>query len=493
MATNLNKAQEAMRTCDEHEHEELSCFCKMCEKFICMKCAKTEHHGHDWDFVSLMAKKRRKEMPILCRKIKKENMPRCREKLRVIDDNISAVEKASDDDVKKLEERRNAMISVINRIFDEKKRKREGCTMEESRKFKEQNHQLLTKIEYLDKMTSSLDGNIRAYNDYDIIVMELDMLSVLREVESQDVDRSTSIVKFVPGEINEGELENMVGSIEETTKPSVDDTVIAEEIKSFKEFDDGICTIYPVSKTKAWISNVSDDNIKLLSLQNKETQSIKLPHHADFVTLSNDDFIVINSGGGVLLRVTLDGKVSDIVSTKPLYPTSISKTHTDDLLVTLRDAGNDYKLKPSSRRLVQRMALTGKILNTYEFREDGTTRLFTFPELTAENGNTDICVINETGDETGELIVLYRHGQVNFTYRGQDSEFCPTAVACDSKTRIVVLDYYNGRFDLLNPDGAFLRYLLSDKFEGVADIALHQDNLWIGFDDGAVKVYKYNF
>ena len=285
----------------------------------------------------------------------------------------------------------------------------------------------------------------------------------------------------------------MVGSVKELIMTSVDDTVTTEEIKIFKEFDDQICTIHPIPSTQAWISDISGSDVKLMTLENIETQIITLAPHADFVTLSNDGFIVINSGGGVLLRVTLDGKVSDIVSTKPLYPTSISKTHTDDLLVTLRDAGNDYKLKPSSRRLVQRMTLTGKILNTYEFREDGTTRLFTFPELTAENGNTDICVINETGDETGELIVLYRHGQVNFTYRGQDSEFCPTAVACDSKTRLVVWDYLNGRFDLLSPDGTFLRYLLSDKFEGVADIALHQNNLWIGFDDGAVKVYKYYF
>ena len=51
MATSLYKAQETTSTCDEHEHEELSCFCNTCEKFICTKCAKTEHHGHDWDLV----------------------------------------------------------------------------------------------------------------------------------------------------------------------------------------------------------------------------------------------------------------------------------------------------------------------------------------------------------------------------------------------------------------------------------------------------------
>ena len=270
MATSLYKAQEAMRTCDDHEHEELSCFCKTCEKLICTKCAKTEHHGHDWDLVSLVAKKRRKEIPTLCRKIKQENMPGCREKLHVVDGNIATLDKDSDDDVKKMEERRTAMLSVINRIFDEKKRKREGYTMEESKKLKEQSRQLMTKIEYLDKMTSSLDSNISAYNDYAVIEMELDMLKALREVESHNVTCAASKVEFVPGEINVRELENMMGSIEETTMTSVDDIgIVGEMMKSFKPFDEEICTIYPISSTQAWVSDISDCNVKLFSLEHR--------------------------------------------------------------------------------------------------------------------------------------------------------------------------------------------------------------------------------
>ena len=98
--------------------------------------------------------------------------------------------------------------------------------------------------------------------------------------------------------------------------------------------------------------------------------------------------------------------------------------------------GDDYKLRLSSRRLVQRMTLTGKILHMYEFREDGSTRLFTYPWKTAENGNSDICVINSTSDDTGELIVLHRDGRVKATYSGQEgSQFNPTDIACDSKKK----------------------------------------------------------
>ena len=71
MATISYKAQEAVKTCDEHEHKELTCFCKTCKKFICISCGQTPHHGHEWDIIISVAKERRIETPKLCRKIKR--------------------------------------------------------------------------------------------------------------------------------------------------------------------------------------------------------------------------------------------------------------------------------------------------------------------------------------------------------------------------------------------------------------------------------------
>ena len=55
MATFSFKAQEAVKTCDEHEHKELTCFCKTCKKFICISCGQTTHHGHEWDLIISVA------------------------------------------------------------------------------------------------------------------------------------------------------------------------------------------------------------------------------------------------------------------------------------------------------------------------------------------------------------------------------------------------------------------------------------------------------
>ena len=195
----------------------------------------------------------------------------------------------------------------------------------------------------------------------------------------------------------------------------------------------------------------------------------------------------------VIQSITSAGQVSDIVSTKPLHPTLISKTQTGDILVSLRDAGDQYKLKPSSRRLVQRMTLTGKFLDTYEFQEDGVTRLITEPYRTTENGNSNICVIHRISDDTGELIVLHGDGWVRATYRGQEgSKFDPVDVACDCNIRIIVLDGINKSLHMLSPDGTFLRYLLSDMPDYPLVMALYHGSMWIGFNKGAVKVYRYS-
>ena len=126
--------------------------------------------------------------------------------------------------------------------------------------------------------------------------------------------------------------------------------------------------------------------------------------------------------------------------------------------------------------------------------QDGKSRLLTFPTRATENGNSDICIVNRTSDFTGELIVLHEDRRLRATYRGQviSESFDPEDVACDSKRRIIVLDCINKSLNLLGTDGTFLKYLLSDMFDYPYTIALYQDNLWIGFGEGAVKVYKYN-
>ena len=364
MATSLYKAQEALKICDEHESKELAFFCKTCKKFICITCGQTSYHGHDWDLISSIAKERRVETPKLCQKIKKENLSACREKLR----SVKFIKRNQEEIRSKLEERRSIIINLVNRIIDEEKEKCDGFEAESKcRDFEK-------KLGYVEKMMTCLDSTIAAYNDFDLLEMEQGMLSVLAEVESLSVDTS-SAVAFVPGQINEELIRGLIGSIEETeTKLNHSPSVC--EMKAIHEFKYPIRTIAPFSDTQAWVGDDRHVDIKLLSSQSKDIQCREITR-TYFIALTNGDYIVTHYQDQVIRRVTSDGKESVIASTKPLHPTWISKTQTSNILVTQRDGRDKYKLQPSSRRLVQRMTLTGKVLHTYEFREDGVTRLLT--------------------------------------------------------------------------------------------------------------------
>ena len=179
------------------------------------------------------------------------------------------MDEACEKDLKMLEDRRTAMIGIVNQMFDEKKQNREELREVDSTNMKEERHKIKTKIDYLDNMTSSLDTNISAYSDYDVIEMEQEMLAALREVESYNVNVVATVAKFVPGKIKQEAIEEMIGVIEETTMIHV------EEIKTFKPFDNIIYTIAPISCTQAWVGNYmyESDDIKLLSFQNTEIKN----------------------------------------------------------------------------------------------------------------------------------------------------------------------------------------------------------------------------
>ena len=420
------------------------------------------------------------ETPKLCQKIEKENLPVCREKLRTFE----FIKKNREEIRSKLEERQSIMIDFVNRIIDEENEKCDELGAEsKSRNFEK-------KLEYVEKMTTCLDSNIAAYNDFDLLEIEQGMMAALAEVESYNVDTTASMLGFVPGKINEELIRGLIGSIDETeTKENHSASVC--EIKTIYEFKDCILSIAPLNDIQAWVGDNKHAEIKLLSTQSEDIKCMEIPSN-DFIALPNGDFIVTDYKDQVIQRVMSAGKVSNILSSEPLHPGQISKTQTDDILVSLRDDGDPYTLRPSSRRLVQRMTLTGKVLRTYEFQEDGKSKLFTHAFRMAENENSDICVINRTSDDTAELIVLHGDGRARATYRGQDSKFNPTDVACDLMSKIIISDCANRSLHLLSPDGTFLRYLLSDMSDYPITMALYQGSMWIGFLNGAVTVYKYS-
>ena len=488
----MHKAQAVIRTCSDHQHQEHSYFCKTCKKFVCTTCVKTDHKDHDWDIVSSVAKEYRKETPKRCREIKKK----LQHYKDAFDGNGSA---ANTEDRNKymeaLEERRAVIIQAVNKLIDETKQAvnktaDNRCTVLEGKRNK-----VGKIVEYVEKMTNSLDQNIGAYSDHDVIEMEQELL---KGVEKLDIlcAQSSGPVLFSPGQVDIIAIEKMVGDVHGVEKVgSKEDTdVSVEKIRTLCVFDHRILAISPVADNQAWVADGKTLSIKLVNTSNDEIIKRILEKRGGFITLSNGDHIVIHHNNTVR-RVTAGGNVSVIMNPSPFIPAIIHPTQTDDFMLSLwnDDLAIDYDLLPSSRRLVQLVAKSGKVLQTYEFREDGITRLFTYPNFATQNTNSDICITNLTGRHVGELIALYRDGRVRFIYNQKRPgvfNLFPTGLACDSQSRIIMADGY-GFLHLLRQDGQLLKYIATDITDLPLAIALRENTLWVGLHNGNVEVYRY--
>lgn len=135
--------------------------------------------------------------------------------------------------------------------------------------------------------------------------------------------------------------------------------------------------------------------------------------------------------------------------------------------------------------------MSGDVIHEYEYHEDGHTRLFTLPVRIKQNGNTDICVLNWTSDDSSELVILSLSGCLKSVYLGQNK--CSlTDLVCDTYFDIVVSDMENNQIHLLSAEGEFLKYLLKEnEVNRPFSMSMYDSTLWVGDNYGTVKVFNY--
>ncbi|KAK3103970.1 hypothetical protein FSP39_023340 [Pinctada imbricata] len=431
-----------------------------------------------------IVREKKRSLPEECKEIRTTQLPGLKKELRRFDRKIDEKQACFIKTSSTLNVSRQSYINESIRLFDKRIDKCRQKSESAIQIYKDKRDGLKQKVKYLEKMTTALNEDINTLPDHDILDMEKEMRDELEKALSFSADKYTCATAFVPGKMNVKELEKMIGEFHSVSIEEMYDINIGFVIIS----------INAVSETNAWVIFYEDNYPKLIDSEGKVLKSMKTP--------CTDDLIISNSGQFVLadlsnLSVSVLTEVEKAVrtwDTKPLCPTFISKTENDDILVTLVDDGNDFKLVSTSRRVVQRMTLTGKVLQTYEFREDGQTRLFTLPTRTTENKNTDICVVNWLSKDSGELVVLHKDGLVKHVYKGEglkSDKFFPGDVECDSKFHILLTETHSRAIHMLNAEGIYLCLLCQYEQVHPCMISFYGVYLWCGFQEGKVKILKY--
>ncbi|KAK3103563.1 hypothetical protein FSP39_020193 [Pinctada imbricata] len=474
----------SVRFCNNHSTKELHAFCKTCRKKLCSTCIKEEHMSHDWETITEIVKEKKQILPKTCEEIHANQIPRLKRGLDQFDRKIKRENVSYNEYINALNGSRKSFIDQINRLFDSTI---DECTQKYEKAiqlYEEKRDKLKKKVEYLENMIRTLEKDISILHDHDIIDMEQEMRNELDAVHSLGADKYTYTTIFVPGHTDMQKLRDMIGEIH---------SVLIEEEKAFDRYSNSICSVKSVLGTKIWAMIADDNYAKSLDGTGRELKTMKNPCF-DMIASNSGGFVLSDEKKSNISILTDENDTLTTIDTKPLHPTWISKTENDDILVTLKDGGNHFNLTPTRRRVVQRMTLTGKMLHTYEFREDGKTRLFTYPTKTSENKNTDICIVNRLSKRSGEIVVLHSDGRVKFTYRGDGQKprtFSPYDVECDSTCCILFTEIYNRAIHMLSSDGVYLCKLKQNELLIPFVISTLEDILWCGLSDGGMKVMKY--
>jgi sugar lactone lactonase YvrE len=131
------------------------------------------------------------------------------------------------------------------------------------------------------------------------------------------------------------------------------------------------------------------------------------------------------------------------------------------------------------------------------YRDDNGKSIFDGGEYAlclAENTNGDICTSNGNAEI---VIAVDQSGKIRFRYDGtpakREKPFTPTCIVTDSLGRIIVADYSNDCFHILDPDGEFLGCVENCSLEGHNGLSVDSEGrLWVGYyDSGEVKVIEY--
>ncbi|KAK3102997.1 hypothetical protein FSP39_015623 [Pinctada imbricata] len=487
LTISMHKAQFAVKSCEVHERKELHAYCKSCAKKICSSCIKEDHSSHDWELIVDILKERRRNLPTECKGIRSKQILDLRKEIDRFERSIETTDAEFERNKSVLNQSRTCYINDINRLFDERIEEYQRRSESAKQALREHRDNLTKKVQYLEMMTSALDVEIDTLPDHDILDMEREMRDELEKALAYSTDQYTCTTVFIGGERNAKVLNDMIGYVH---------SISLEKMNEFNRYPSNIVVyVKAVATEKAYVQLDKDYHAKLINCNGEELGVMKQESH-DLIITNDGDKVLTSWKGKFILVLDGDDLEKANINTTPLRPSYISKTENDEILVTLMDSSrsDSYNLEPSSRRIVQRMTLAGKVLRTYEFREDGKTRLFTWPTTKSENKNSDVCVVNHIKENTGELVVLYKDGPVKFIYRGKKSlseHFNPIDVCCDAKGHILLTEEHSKSIQVLNSEGTFVCTLCQYKDVNPFLISLYGDALWCSIFDGKLKVFRY--
>lgn len=248
-----------------------------------------------------------------------------------------------------------------------------------------------------------------------------------------------------------------------------------------------------VNENQAWMGSHGYDGLTMTTLDGHVIQTVDTDFGLFDLAMTKSDvkkLIVTTMYGGRVKMLAPDNQFIDIY-VAPNHCKTQGLTVTDDnyIVVCL------YNSTLKEGQLVK-LRTNGTLIDTIHYDVDKQP-LFEDPYRISSNRNGDLIVVQLYNSD---IVVVNKLGQKRFTYTGHDDwgegEFNPWYTTTDQYSHILISDYWNSLIHLLDKDGNFLQFIMTDQHGIQKPWGLSIDTLgrlWVcSSGNHQVMVVKYN-
>ena len=494
-------------SCNEHNGKECVCWCQTCGKAACIYCVTKSHQNHRFTELETVLQEKRTNM---------------QKELNNLESNVLIEWQDLMKEAKKFTSEFLGQVNGIEKELDKRAEEFHRRVEEIKENYKKQLNEMKTSNlailhEQEKRVSDGLEKVKQEIKECEERLRSSDMESLL-EHEDAEVDKKNTLPTIsqvtppvlTPSWIDTEELTEMFGQLIIRKTNKGDDTTQSAaavhgrpvqashihtdtktrgpttQIKPLKqlipkplvqsEFDTEISepSLTCVGSGCAWVE--TDERIIQLVDSNgivKDTICIDFDFN-DMALSPQGDLLLCDTDNKCIKSISANKKVQTLFRLLS-YPYGPCCLHSGHIAVTIR----------SECRVVI-YSMSGKVIKELD------KKLFRDPYLVAQNKVNSNLYINDND----KVLALDKDYKVRYEYKGQGNResFLPRGLCTDNTGHVLITDSDNQRVDILDQDGVFLQYLLTEEQGLVKPWSIDVDSegkAWVGEELGRVKVVKY--
>lgn len=516
--------------CKHHPAREVSLVCEDCEgELVCVECVTSTHQRHGLVKLSDVAPLKRDLIRTFMEKAEKTAIPKIRKQVDYANEKLAENKTMYKTLVEKIRQQGEIIKDEIDRItnrFVAQCEESEQANEEKMTKYRKQLHGLYAELnlnvhECRKTLESGSPTQVYAVEKKVSAGMKLPPAPNIRPTYFNAGSLSLDQIEqsfgglTQPDDQTEAELQTAIaGGVVVTKVMDLDDLASGifdgsasgvlnmpyygnralYLVSEFEHVSD-IHSLHAVENTPhAWILDIFTYDILLVNKKGKMKDKRELK-------VCPDDLSMSPITGNMWVSSEDDYKIREAGADK----TPRVRFHSTDLPLSLCIT-RDNKVMVGTHKTVTVYTPEGEVVQ--RTTTDRTKRqMVTFPRHISQcpmSGNIAVADGDDPewgGDDKPHVMVMDSNLLLQFRYRGEKNSsagkkkgpfFDPYDMCFDASGNLIVADRNNRTLLLVNKEGRYLSTLFEDKARPVA-ISLQNENvLWVGFDRGKVKVFRYS-